>query len=56
MIQQTKKPNNQRIEIYKRINYMYNQGALTISGYNKILKELNLNEEDLNFLNRGVFA
>ena len=35
---------------------MYNQGALTINGYNKILKELNLRDEELNFLNKGVFA
>lgn len=46
----TKKINQKRIEIYKRIDYMYNQGALSILGYNKILKELNLNEDEIIYL------
>ena len=42
--------NKRKIKKYKLINYMYNQGAITIKGFNQILKELNLNDDELKIL------
>jgi len=43
--------NKRKIKEYKFIDYLYFQGVLTITGFNKKLKELNLNEDELNLIN-----
>ena len=44
--------NKYKIDVFKKIDYMFNQGSLTIEGFNKILKELNLNQDELNHIDK----
>ena len=44
--------NKYKIDVFKKIDYMFNQGAISIKRFNEVLKELNLNQDELNHINK----